>query len=68
MMCHLSDRIGIARLPGTRGSDPSKINSLEPEGLIQAKLAWLSSGVMTVIFSTPWGALQPRPWGEEANS
>lgn len=26
VMCHLRDRIEIARLPGTRGSDPSKIS------------------------------------------
>lgn len=26
-MCHLSNRIGIVRLPGTRGSDPDKITS-----------------------------------------
>lgn len=26
VVCHVSDRTGIARLPGTRGSDPSKIS------------------------------------------
>lgn len=68
VMHHLSDRMGIARLHGTRGLDASKISSLGREGQSQAKLAWLSIGVMTVIFSTPWGALQSRSWGELANN
>lgn len=31
-VCHLSDRIGITRFPGTRGSDPGKISSAFHQG------------------------------------